>query len=633
MLHINDLTYRIQGRTLLEKATLAVYKNERVGLVGRNGSGKTTLFRLIAGDIEADEGGISLNRGVRVGWLAQEAPGGPQSLIDFVLAADQERLALLAELEESLDPLRIDDIHERLTTIEADSAPARAARILAGLGFDEARQQQACGEFSGGWRMRVGLAALLFSRPDLLLLDEPSNHLDLEAAVWLEGYLKSYPGTFIVISHERGLLNRSVNRIVHLSECKFTSFRGDYDSFERARREQQRRQASLFAKQQAERQRIQAFVDRFRVQATKARQAQSRLKALERMEPLSGVTADAPAFFEFPDPQPLSPPILAMDDAAVGYGASPPVLSNLDLRIDMDDRIALLGANGNGKSTLARLIAGRMKPMSGRLVRSPKLRVGYFSQDQGESLDLEATPLQHLERLMPTEPETRLRAQLGRFGFGQDRAKVVAEKLSGGEKARLLFALVSRKTPHLLILDEPTNHLDIESRQALIEALGIYKGAVILVSHDPHLVELVADRLWLVADGTVRPFDDDMESYRRLLSDRGRKETPGARQREERTNKPGTNKKAQRQANARRRQETAGLRQAARRAEEALGRLSDEMAALESKLADPTLYDETPEALAALQARHTALKAALAEAEDRWLRAHDTFEAAQVQKS
>jgi ATP-binding cassette subfamily F protein 3 len=627
MLHINDLTYRIQGRALLEKATLAVHKDERVGLVGRNGSGKTTLFRLITGVVQADEGDISITRGARVGWLTQEAPGGPESLIEVVLATDRERLALLAELEESADPFRIDDIHARLEAIEADSAPARAARILAGLGFDEDQQQRACAEFSGGWRMRVALAALLFSRPDLLLLDEPSNHLDLEATLWLEGYLKSYPGTFILISHERGLLDSSVNRIVHLDARKLTSYRGNYERFERTRREQQQRLASLHAHQQAERQRIQAFVDRFRYKASKARQAQSRLKALERMEPITGISEDASVFFQFPDPKPLAPPILTMEGAAVGYGAGPPVLSDLDLRLDMDDRIALLGANGNGKSTLARLIAGRLQPAGGRVTRAPKLRVGYFSQDQSESLEPEATPLQHLARLMPKEPETKLRAQLGRFGFGRDRAEVAVEKLSGGEKARLLFALVSHAAPHLLLLDEPTNHLDMESRQALIEALGAYQGAVILVSHDPHLVALIADRLWLVADGTVRPYDGDMESYRRLLADRRHGAAPGTRRREGAA-KPGTSKKLQRQAKARHRQETAGLRQVARRAEQIVERLSKELAALEGDLADPGLYDRPPETLADLRARHASLKAELAEAEDRWLRAQDDVEAA-----
>jgi ATP-binding cassette subfamily F protein 3 len=627
MLHINDLTYRIQGRPLLERATLAVSQGERVGLVGRNGAGKTTLFRLIAGKLQADEGDISLQRGARVGWLTQEAPGGPESLIDTVLATDRERLTLLAELEAGADPLRIDDIHTRLAAIEADSAPARAARILAGLGFDEAQQRRPCAEFSGGWRMRVALAALLFSRPDLLLLDEPSNHLDLEATLWLEGYLKSYPGTFILISHERGLLDSSVGRIVHLSERKLTSYRGNYERFERTRREQQRRQAALYARQQAERRHIQAFVDRFRYKASKARQAQSRLKALERMEPLTGVSEEASVFFQFPDPKALAPPILTMEDIAVGYDAGPPVLSDLNLRIDMDDRIALLGANGNGKSTLARLIAGHLQPVHGRLTRGGKLRIGYFSQDQGESLDPEATPLLHLERLMPDETETKLRAQLGRFGFGKDRAEVAVAKLSGGEKARLLFALVSRAAPHLLLLDEPTNHLDMESRQALIEALGTYQGAVILVSHDPHLVQLVADRLWLVADGTVRPYDGDMESYRRLLADRRRGAASDAGPRAS-NRKPESNKKQQRQDKARRRQETTSLRQAERQAEQTVERLTAELAALEGKLADPAVYDEAPQVLADLRLRHTTLKTELAKAEERWLRAHDEVEAA-----
>ena len=524
MLHINDLTLRVQGEPLLDQATIAIHKGERVGLVGRNGAGKTTLLRLIAGELQPDEGSLSLARNTRVGWLPQEAPGGEESLLETVLAADSERSHLLSEAETAEDPETIARIHDRLADIEADSAPARAARVLAGLGFNEAAQSRSCSVFSGGWRMRIALAALLFSNPDLLLLDEPTNHLDLEAALWLESYLKTYPGTFILVSHERSLLNRVVNRIVHLSGAKLTAYSGNYDRFERTRREQQRLQSALYAKQQAERRHMQAFIDRFRYKASKARQAQSRLKALERMEPIAPLNAERSVAFAFPTPVALSPPILTLENTAVGYENDTPILQNLDLRIDMDDRIALLGANGNGKSTLARLLAGRLKPMSGHMARSPKLTAGYFSQDQAESLDLDASPLKHLEKLMPKEPETRLRAQLGRFGFGADRADISACKLSGGEKARLLFALVSRGAPQLLILDEPTNHLDIDSRQALVQALGAYEGAVILVSHDPHLVHLIADRLWLVAEGTVRPYDGDIDDYRRLLTEQRRQE-------------------------------------------------------------------------------------------------------------
>jgi ATP-binding cassette subfamily F protein 3 len=627
MLHINDLVYRVQGEALFDHATVAVNKDERVGLVGRNGSGKTTLLKLIAGELHPDAGSITCPRLVRIGKVAQEAPSGPTSLIDTVLAADKERSALLAEAEHASDPHRIAELHERLATIRADSAPARAARVLAGLGFDEAAQQRPCAEFSGGWRMRVALAALLFTAPDLLLLDEPTNHLDLEAALWLEGYLKSYPGTLLLVSHDRGLLNRAVNRIIHLENRKLTAYTGNYDRFERLRREHLEHQAALHAKQQAQRRHIQAFVDRFRYKASKARQAQSRLKALARLEPIAAVMEDRTVTFDFPRPAQLSPPILTLEDVAVGYQPGRPILSRLNLRLDMDDRVALLGANGNGKSTLARLLAGRLKAMNGRVIRSSKLKLGYFAQDQAEELDLAATPLAHMARLMPMETETKLRAQLGRFGFGVDRAEVAVGKLSGGEKARLLFALMSREAPQVLILDEPTNHLDVDSRQALIQALSAFEGAVILVSHDAHLIELTADRLWLVADGTVAAFDGDMEDYRRLLLEQRRQER--SRQREARPQREeALSRKDRRRAAAEARAAVADLRKAAKRAEAEVEKLNKRKAALEKRLADPAVYEGPTAALQALQIEFGRIKQAIEEAEDRWLELQTALEEA-----
>ncbi len=627
MLHVNDLVYRVQGQPLFDHATVAVNKGERVGLVGRNGSGKTTLLKLISGELHPDQGSITYPRLTRVGKVAQDAPSGQTSLIDTVLAADAERSALLAEAEHAKDPHRIAELHERLATIQADAAPARAARILAGLGFDEAAQQRPCAEFSGGWRMRVALAALLFTEPDLLLLDEPTNHLDLEAALWLESYLKSYPGTLLLVSHDRGLLNRAVNRIIHLENLKLTAYTGNYDRFERLRREHLEHQAALHAKQQAQRRHIQAFVDRFRYKASKARQAQSRLKALARMEPIAAVMEDRTVTFDFPPPAQLSPPILTLENAAVGYAADKPILSRLNLRLDMDDRVALLGANGNGKSTLARLLAQRLKPMAGRMTRSGKLKIGYFAQDQAEELDLAATPLQHMERLMPMETETRLRSQLGRFGFGAERAEVAVGKLSGGEKARLLFALMSREAPHVLILDEPTNHLDVDSRQALIQALSAFEGAVILVSHDTHLIELTADRLWLVGEGTVVPYDGDMDDYRKLLMEQRRLER--ARQREDRPPRDDTvNKKDRRRAAAEARAAVADLRKAARQAEAQIEKLDRQKKALEKKLADPQVYEGPTAKLQDLQIRFGQVKQAIAEAEERWLELQAALEEA-----
>ncbi|MEQ9609965.1 MAG: ABC-F family ATP-binding cassette domain-containing protein [Kiloniellaceae bacterium] len=627
MLHINDLVYRVQGDLLFDQATVAVNKGDRVGLVGRNGSGKTTLLKLISGDLHADGGSITYPRLIRVGKVAQEAPSGQTSLIDTVLAADTERTALLAEAEHATDPHRIAELHERLATIGADAAPARAARILAGLGFDEPAQQRPCAEFSGGWRMRVALAALLFRAPDLLLLDEPTNHLDLEAAIWLESFLKGYPGTLLLVSHDRGLLNRAVNRIIHLEHRKLTAYTGNYDRFERLRREHLEHQAAQHAKQQIERRHIQAFVDRFRYKASKARQAQSRLKALARMEPIAAVMEDRTVTFDFPAPTQLSPPILTLENAAVGYEAGKPILSRLSLRLDMDDRVARLGANGNGKSTLSKLFAGRLKPMDGRMTRSSKLKIGYFAQDQAEELDLTATPLAHMARLMPLETETKLRAQLGRFGFGADRAEVAVGKLSGGEKARLLFALMSRDAPHVLILDEPTNHLDVDSRQALVQALSAFEGAVILVSHDAHLVELVADRLWLVTDGGVASFDGDMDDYRKLLMEQRRQER--SRQREDKPEREDVvSKKDKRRAAAEARAAVADLRKAARQAEAQLEKLNRQKDELEKKLADPEVYDGPTARLQELHIKFGQIKQTIAEAEDRWLELQTALEEA-----
>jgi ATP-binding cassette subfamily F protein 3 len=625
MLHVNDLLCRIGGRTLLEGATLALHKGERVGLVGPNGSGKTTFLKLVTGALQPDGGSLRLKRGARIGTVAQEAPSGPESLLETVLAADIERTALLAEAETASDATRIAELHERLVAIGAESAPARAARILAGLGFDEAAQQGSCAELSGGWRMRVALAALLFTAPDLLLLDEPTNHLDLEATLWLEGFLKGYPGTVLLVSHDRNLLNRAVGRIVHLDGGKLISYRGNYDTFERTRRERMAHQAALQKRQQTERQHIQAFVDRFRYKASKARQAQSRLKALARMEPVAAVVERNVRSFAFPEPEPLAPPILTLDGVAVGYRAEAPVLGGLDLRLDMDDRIALLGANGNGKTTLMRLLAGRLDAQGGRMVRAPKLRVGYVAQDQAEQLDAEATALTLLRRRRPKATDTDLRSHLGRFGLGEAQARQEAGTLSGGEKARLVFALDCCDHPHLLLLDEPTNHLDVDTRQALVQAINEFPGAVVLVSHDSHLIELIADRLWLVAEGAAAPFEGDLEDYRRLLKDRRR----AARRGQDRGTPPADglgNRKAQRRAAAEARQARAPLRRAARDAEARIKHLGRERQALEARLADPTVYAEGGETLRELQVRHGDLARDLAEAEEAWLEAQAALE-------
>jgi ATP-binding cassette subfamily F protein 3 len=628
MLHINDLVYRIAGRTLFDGATLHVPAGHKMGLVGRNGTGKTTLFKLILGELSPDDGAVRVRKAMRVGTVAQEAPGGSETLIEHVLAADTERAELLQDAETATDAHDIAHIHTRLADIDAETAPARAARILAGLGFDEANQQRPCGEFSGGWRMRVALAAALFANPDLLLLDEPTNHLDLEAALWLEGYLATWPGTLVVISHDRTLLNKVVGEIAHLENLRLTRYAGGYDRFERTRRERQELDAKLRSKQQVQRRHIEAFVERFRFKASKARQAQSRLKMLERMAPIASVVEERTVAFDFPDPEPLSPPLIALDGAEAGYDGTP-VLKGLDLRIDMDDRIALLGANGNGKSTLVKLLAGRLKPMTGKLTKSAKLKVGYFAQHQAEELTLSETPYQHLARLMPMATEAKVRAHLGRFGFSGERADVKCEGLSGGEKARLLFAMTSTEQPHILLLDEPTNHLDVDAREALVQALNTYDGAVVLVSHDAHLVELVCDRLWLVADGGCQAFEGDLSDYRDMLTESRRAKRRSEKADADEPETSAASKKEARRERAQQRAATADLRKSVKDHERRIEKLSADIEALEQRLASPEVYEGPTAKLMELQLRHADFKAKLAEAEEAWLDLSERLEAVQ----
>jgi ATP-binding cassette, subfamily F, member 3 len=628
MLHINDLIYRIGGRTLLDGATLHVPRGHKIGLVGRNGTGKTTLFKLILGELSGDSGNVSVRKGMRIGTVAQEAPGGQGSLLDHVLAADLERTELLERAETATDAHDIADIHIRLADIDAETAPARAARILAGLGFDEAAQQRPCAEFSGGWRMRVALAATLFAAPDLLLLDEPTNHLDLEAVLWLQTYLTNWPGTLVVISHDRTLLNIVVTEIAHLENLKLNRYAGGYDRFERTRRERQELDAKLRTKQQAQRRHIESFVERFRYSASKATQAQSRLKMLEKMAPIASVVESRTIAFDFPNPEPLSPPLVALDGADVGYDDNP-VLRNLDLRIDMDDRIALLGANGNGKSTLVKLLAGRLKPMTGKLVKSSKLKVGYFAQHQADELTLTETPYHHLARLMPMATESKVRAHLGRFGFSGERADVKCSALSGGEKARLLFAMTSTEKPHILLLDEPTNHLDVDAREALVQALNTYDGAVVLVSHDAHLVELVAERLWVVADGGCQPFDGDLNDYRKQLTESRRAQRRAQRE-ESRppSSNSGSNRKEARRERAQQRAANAELRKSVRDHEKQIEILTMQREALEQRLADPEVYGGSTTKLMELQLRHSDTKAKLTATEETWLALSERLEVA-----
>ena len=622
MLRITDLTYRIAGRTLFDRAGVTVPAGRRAGLVGSNGTGKTTLLRLISGELLPDDGAVDLPSRWRCAMVAQEAPGGDGSLLDTVLAADLERTALMTDAETATDPHRIAEIHARLVDIEAHTAPARAAAILAGLGFEEAAQARPCRTLSGGMRMRVALAATLFLQPDLLLLDEPTNHLDLESALWLEGWLKAYPHTIVLVSHDRGLLNRVADTILHLDGGRLTVYRGGYDQFERTRRMQQELLAAQRSKQESQRKHLQSFVDRFRYKASKAKQAQSRIKALEKMQPLAELAGEQSTRFDFPEPDELPPPLLQLDGAAVGYDGLP-VLRNLSLRIDQDDRIALLGPNGNGKSTLSKLLAGRLDPLAGELVASPKLRIGYFAQHQTDELAPDLTAFQQAQRWMPRLLPEKVRAHLGRFGFPQARAETPIAGLSGGEKARLLFALMARDAPHLMLLDEPTNHLDIAHREALVDALNGYRGAVVLVTHDPDLIALTADRLWLVADGTCRAFDGDLDDYRMLLAERRRQggDSRGA------AGQP-DDRKEKRRAAAEARAAVAPLRKRAQQAEALVHKLERERDELERRLADPALYNGRSEQTTELQIALHQVQTRLSEAEDRWLEAQEALEAA-----
>jgi len=624
MLNLNGITVRLGGRTIIDEASAKLPPRGRIGLVGRNGAGKSTLIRVITGLLEADSGSTDMPRGSRLGYIAQEAPAGQETPFETVLAADTERAALMIESETVTDAHRLAEIHERLIAIDAHSAPSRAARILVGLGFDEAAQHQPLDSFSGGWRMRVALAALLFSQPDLLLLDEPSNHLDLEAVLWLEDFLRSYPATILLVSHERDFLNNVVDHIMHLSGGKLTLYPGGYDAFERQRAERQAQIASARAKQQVERERLQDYVARNSARASTAKQAQSRAKALAKLQPIAELIDDPSLSFDFPNPDELRPPLITLDLASVGYGETP-ILSRLNLRFDPDDRIALLGRNGNGKTTLARLLAAQLKPMDGAMNASAKMRVGYFTQYQVEELDRADTPLEHMTRLMKGATPGAVRGQLGRFGFSGDKATTLVGKLSGGERARLALALITRDAPHMLILDEPTNHLDVDAREALIQALNGYSGAVVIVSHDRHMLEMTADRLVLVDGGTAREFDGSIDDYIAFVLAR---EPASARGKDDGGNR-GVNKKDQRKAAAAAREKGQDLRKRAGAAEAEVDKLTKQRNAIDKAMFDPASADKalTSLTMTDLMKRRAEIEERIRTAEAAWLTANEALEA------
>ncbi|HVX79578.1 MAG TPA: ABC-F family ATP-binding cassette domain-containing protein [Bradyrhizobium sp.] len=622
MLSITDISIRLAGRLLIDHSSAQILPGARVGFVGRNGVGKSTLFRAIRSELPTETGSITIPPRWRIGSLAQEAPDGPESLLEVVLKADLERAALLHEAETADDPVRIADIQTRLVDIDAHSAPARAAAILSGLGFSTADQARSCSEFSGGWRMRVALAATLFAAPDLLLLDEPTNYLDLEGTLWLEDHLANYPRTVIVISHDRDLLDTSVDQILHLDRGKLSLYKGNYSSFEEQRATREMLDAKHARRQADERKRLQAFVDRFKAKASKARQAQSRVKMLERMKPVTALVTQDVHEISFPTPEKmLSPPIIAADNVSVGYDPDKPVLNRVTLRIDTDDRIALLGANGNGKSTLVKLLAGKLAPFSGQVTRADKLSIGYFAQHQVDELDLEASTYDHLRRLMRDAPESKVRARAGAIGFSGKAADTIVKSLSGGEKARLLLGLATFYAPNLIILDEPTNHLDIDSRAALAEAINAFPGAVIMVSHDRYLIEACADRLWVVADRAVTAYDGDIDDYRRMiLSARGSRNEPRDRgsTRDNGADKPQRGKTVKR----------GPLKQRISQAESEIARIGEIIAKIDTALALPDLFTRDPKQAAQLSKARAGAADALRRAEEEWLEASSAYEEA-----
>ncbi len=622
MLHINDLTYRIEGRPLFDQATLAVRAGTKMGLVGRNGTGKSTLFRLIKSEISPDSGEINLRKNARFGVVDQEVPSGPESLLSTVLAADTERSALLAESETAQDPMRIAAIHTRLADIDAYTAEARAGSILSGLGFSGADQLRACADFSGGWRMRVALAAMLFASPDLLLLDEPTNYLDVEGAVWLETHIRTYPGTAFIISHDRDFLNRAVTHIAHLRDGKLFAYSGGYDSFERQLREQQRLSIALLGKQQDERRRLEAFVSRFKAKATKAKQAQSRVKRLEKMKPVATIIDDPIPPIDLPSPErALSPPIIRFNDVTLGYEADKPVLRKLDQRIDPDDRIGLLGKNGEGKSTFAKAIMGSLAPQSGHIRRHKKMIIGYFAQHEIDALNPARSAYDHIQELMPDATEAQRRARLASFGLDYSRAETTAGNLSGGEKARLLFSLISFHAPHLLVLDEPANHLDMDSRAELIHALNSYDGAVLIISHDRNLLESVVDRLWIVNGGTVSSFDGSLEDYRNFQIEKSKPQKKSK-------SKPENDARAARQAAAEARKKVAPLKKAAEKLEAQIDAARRKISEIDTLISNPDIFTRDPDKALALTKDRGMLEKEIETLEEKWLDALEVYEAA-----
>ncbi|MCC0024698.1 MAG: ABC-F family ATP-binding cassette domain-containing protein [Hyphomicrobiaceae bacterium] len=627
MLTISDLTYAIEGRKLFDKASLTLPAGSKTGLVGRNGTGKTTLFQLIRGEMLPDDGTISVHPRWRIGGVAQEAPASETPIIDMVLSADRERAQLLKRAERETDPHEIAEIHTRLADIGAHSAEARAASILKGLGFATPRMSDPCSTLSGGWRMRVALAGVLFSQPDLLLLDEPTNYLDLEGALWLERYLITYPHTVLLISHDRDLLNKAVSSIAHLDRLKLTFYRGAYDTFAETRRMQMELQNKARDKAMTEIAHMQSFVDRFRAKATKAKQAQARMKKISKMKPPEAIFDADVQPFTFPNPKKaMARPMLDFEDVAVGYDDKP-VLSRINQRIDPEDRIALVGINGNGKSTFAKLIAGELKPMGGQFRRGRGFNVAYFAQHQMDMLKPKLSAVEHVDELMWESTNAQRRARVAQMGLSTVKMDTPAENLSGGERARLLMGLITFDGPAMLVLDEPTNHLDIDSRDALVQALNEYEGAVLIISHDRHLIDATVDEIWIAEDGTIKVWDDDMEAYQRMLISRA-----GGGDRSDRPKGPtaSTDRKRERQEAAAKRAELAPLRKEIRAAEARIERLKHELDMIERRLGDPDLYAGDPDEVISLGKDKSRLEGEIEATEELWLEKSGALEEAEL---
>ncbi len=626
MLSFNQLTLRRGARVLIQDATLQIHAGQRVGLVGRNGTGKTSLFALMQYELAPDLGGFSRPRDWAVATVAQETPALPVPALEFVLDGDAELRELesalsRAESSAELDVQRIADLHERLYQIDAYTARARAATLLDGLGFEQQTHERPVAEFSGGWRVRLNLARALMCRSDLLLLDEPTNHLDLDAVLWMQNWLVAYKGTLVVISHDREFLDAVCTHTLHLHGERLTLYTGHYSAFERLRSERLAQQVSTRAAQERQVAHLQKFVDRFRAQATKARQAQSRVKMIERIQMVAPVVADNEFTFAFRKPLKMPSPLIRMNKVSVGYGGRPH-LSGIHLGIEPGERVGLLGPNGAGKSTFVKLIAGRLQALSGQVVAHPDLVVGYFDQHQLEQLDPAASPILHFKRLDPQAREQDLRDYLGAFNFRGDRAYEAIEPFSGGEKARLALALVVYPRPNLLLLDEPTNHLDLDMRQALELALNDYAGAVVLVSHDRHLIGSVCDRLWRVAEHAVQPFDGDLDDYSRWLSERGQRARSAMRAAAETFASPAPAVAADLGAStALTRDEVKRLRDALRKTEARQKRIEELLRRLDQQLADPALYADSadPAQPARLMKEQAELRDELAAVEETWL--------------